>query len=357
MRVFLNLSLLSVPLFAAEAQQRPAVPEHIKAYCIDFNWGEGGVNGFARPGLWADADPAQHVAWYKAIGANVIQTFCNSCNGYAWYKGGPTPGQPGLEHDFLTEVVRLGHKEGMLVLGYFCAGSNPKWGQENPQLSYGYPSLPHIPYTDEYLAYFTNEIRHAVLKTGVDGFMIDWLWMPDRSATGNTWRDCEKRLYTQLMGKPFPEGAIPPEKELEYGRRALLRAWQAIRRAAKEANPDCIIMLSVSHLDNPTIADSPILQEADWVLNEAGDLQRTEKGKRMIGPKTRLITCLAAWNNQDPLEIVPDAVKAGVGLYGFCKPPSPVSSLIPLDFLDTPVEQLKGDQRNIAVLARAYRGR
>ena len=38
----------------------------IKAYCIDFNWGEGGPNGFARPGLWADADPARHVAWYKA---------------------------------------------------------------------------------------------------------------------------------------------------------------------------------------------------------------------------------------------------------------------------------------------------
>ena len=74
----------------------------IKAYCIDFNWGEGGPNGFAAPGLWADADPARHVAWYKGLGANVMQTFCVSCNGYAWYKHGAVPEQPGLKHDFLT---------------------------------------------------------------------------------------------------------------------------------------------------------------------------------------------------------------------------------------------------------------
>ena len=61
---------------ATLAEERPR--DKIKSYCIDFNWGEGGPNGFARPGLWADADPAQHVAWYKALGANVIQTFCVS---------------------------------------------------------------------------------------------------------------------------------------------------------------------------------------------------------------------------------------------------------------------------------------
>ena len=86
------------------------LPDEIKAYCIDFNWGEGGPNGFAGPGLWADADPAKHVDWYKALGANVMQTFCVSCNGYAWYKNGVVPEQPGLKHDFLTEVVRLGHR-------------------------------------------------------------------------------------------------------------------------------------------------------------------------------------------------------------------------------------------------------
>ncbi|MBM3882672.1 MAG: hypothetical protein FJ387_23610 [Verrucomicrobia bacterium] len=85
--------------------------EPIRSHCIDFNWGPGGPNPFAKPGLWADADPAKHVAWYKEMGVNVIQTFAVSCNGYAWYKNGKVPEQPGLKHDFLAEMVRLGRKK------------------------------------------------------------------------------------------------------------------------------------------------------------------------------------------------------------------------------------------------------
>ena len=44
----------------------------------------------------AGADPAQHVAWYKAMGANVIQTFCVSYNGYAWYPSEVAPVTPEL---------------------------------------------------------------------------------------------------------------------------------------------------------------------------------------------------------------------------------------------------------------------
>ena len=69
--------------------------EAIRAFCIDFNWGPGGPNGFAPPGLWADADPEQHLAWYAGLGANVIQTFAVSCNGYAWYQGGKVPAATG----------------------------------------------------------------------------------------------------------------------------------------------------------------------------------------------------------------------------------------------------------------------
>ena len=115
--------------------------ESIKAYDIDFNWGEGGPNGFAAPGLWADADPVAHVNWYADLGCNVIQSFAVSCNGYAWYKNGIVPEQPGLVHDFLTEQVKLAHKKNIKVFGYFCAGSNTRWGQENPDLSYGIPLL------------------------------------------------------------------------------------------------------------------------------------------------------------------------------------------------------------------------
>jgi hypothetical protein len=75
----------------------------------------------------------------------------------------------------------------------------------------------------------------------------------------------------------------------------------------------------------------------------------------MIGKHTRLITCLANWNRQDATTVVPAALRAGVGLYGFAKPGA--HSLLPLErLLERPVHQLRGDDRNIAVLARAYHG-
>ena len=343
--------------FAAQPLAVPTVPKDIKAYDIDFNWGPGGPNGFAKPGLWADADPAKHVAWYKAMGTNVIQTFCVSCNGYAWYKGGVTPEQPGLKHNFLPEMVRLGHREGMLVLGYFCAGSNTKWGKDHPELSYGFPSDPHIPYTDEYLKYLDSAIRDAVGKTGIDGFMLDWLRMPTtRASNGGRWLECEKKLYAQLMGEAFPgEERLSAAQMTEYGRRAVGRCWNAIRRAAKETNPRCIVWLTCCDVNDPHIVNSRALRETDWLLNEAGDAKRTADAKRMIGAHARLITCLALWNGQDPTKIVPAALQEGIGLYGFTKPGP--DSLLPLEpLLSHPVSELSGDAKNIAVLARAFHG-
>ncbi len=335
------------------------LPEPIRAFCVDFNWGPGGPNGFAPPGLWADADPAKHLAWYKALGVNAIQTFCVSCNGYAWYKNGIVPEQPGLKHDFLRELTRLAHREKMLVLGYFCAGSNTKWGKDRPDLSYGFPSEPHIPYTDDYLKYLDASIRDAVRQTEIDGLMVDWLRMPtSRASNANRWLDCEKKLYEQLMGEPFPgEQQVTPGRLTEYGRRAVERCWTAIRRAAKEANPNCIVWLTCCDVNDPHIMNSRALRETDWLLNEAGDLGRTAAAKRMMGPQTRLVTCLANWNRQDPLQIVPAAMEEGIGLYGFVKPnadslPTPVEAC-----LGQPVESLKGDDRNIAVLARAFSGK
>lgn len=328
----------------------------IKAYCLDFNWGPGGPNGFAKPGMWADADPAKHVAWYKAIGANVIQTFCVSCNGYAWYKGGVVPEQPGLKYDFLTEVVRLGHKEGMLVMGYFCIGANTRWGQEHPDLSYGIPSISHIPYTDQYLTYVTAAISDVVRKTGIDGFMIDWVWLPERGANGGKWLECEKKLYAQLMGETFPgESNLTAEQGVAYGRKAIDRCWKAMHKAAKEVNPKCILWLTSNNPMHPYVVNSSMYKEVDWLMNEGGDLERVRAVKPMIGKDARLVTCLANWNGQDATTIVPAALKEGVGLYGFAKPGA--DSLLPLDqILERPLRELKGDDRNIAVLARAYHG-
>ena len=116
------LSILLSLLFGCGTTSQKLENEEIRAYNIDFNWGEGGPNGFAKPGLWADANPADHVNWYASMGCNVIQSFAVSCNGYAWYKNGVVPEQPGLKYDFLTEMVKIGRKKKLKVFGYFCVG-------------------------------------------------------------------------------------------------------------------------------------------------------------------------------------------------------------------------------------------
>jgi hypothetical protein len=357
---------LIILTMASHSSAEPPAPapdaknfSEIKAYCLDFNWAPTGRKRkpFAEAGKWSAADPAEHVAWYKAMGANVIQTFCVSANGYAWYKNGFVPEQPGLEHDFLPEVVKLGHQEGMLVMGYFCVASNTKWGTDHPDVSYGTPTTYHIPYTDEYLAYLSASIHDAVTKTGIDGFMVDWMWMPKRDATQGKWLECEKKLYRQLMGEAFPgEEGLTKEQLLAYSRTALARCWDAIHTAAKKANPNCIIWITSNNMTSPETKDSQMYRQVDWLMNERGGLEEIETIKPMVGPHTRLVTCLANWNGQDATTLVPEAIKAGVGLYGFTAPRKN-SGLVPLaPIFSTPVEDLKGDDRTIAVLARAYLG-
>ncbi|NLX15327.1 MAG: hypothetical protein GXY44_17000 [Phycisphaerales bacterium] len=140
----------------------------IHAYGIDLNMEPGGSTCFATPGLWAEADPAAHVAWYETLGANVILTPAVSSNGYAWYKGGAIPAQPGLKHDFLPEVVRLGHEKHMRVIGSFRIAANTRWGGEHPDLSYGTPHDRHLPLTTGYLDYLAAAIEEALTKTNLN---------------------------------------------------------------------------------------------------------------------------------------------------------------------------------------------
>lgn len=332
--------------------------EPVKAYCIDFNWGPGGPNGFAPPGLWADADPAEHVKWYEELGCNVIQSFAVSCNGYAWYRNGIVPEQPGLKHDFLTEQVKLAHTRNMKVFGYFCAGSNTRWGMENPDYSYGIPALPHIPYTKKYLDFLCASIEDAIKKTAIDGVFIDWLWNPGAVMEPYPplrWIACEQEMYPELMGEPFPGiDKITTGEELEFRRRAIDRTWKMIKETVKKANPDCIIWLTCAQLTSKDIAGSDMLKEADWVLNEAGDTATTASAGAMLGPDARMVTCLANWNGQDAAKVIPAAIREKVGLYGFTKPAE--NSLMPpvSYYLSVHPDSLKGDARNIALLARSY---
>ncbi len=394
MKKIIPLSILTsllIPFAAVQAEEnaqaevtqtphnplsKPVAPDQIKAYCIDFNWARTSraKKPFAIPGHWAESDPAEHVAWYKAMGANVIQTFAVSCNGYAWYKNGFVPEQPGLKHDFLREVVRLGHKEGMLVFGYFCAAANVKWVMDNPELNYPQKfkmkgDKPQsvgpkkcVVYTDEYLDYLSKAIKDAVSTTGIDGFMIDWLWMPGRNPADRRdgpidWIDAEKKLYAQLMGEPFPgKDKLTNQQETAYSRKAIERCWDTIRKAAKEANPDCIIWLTVSHMKHAHVVGSKMFKEADWLMNEGGAMDVSPQLKSMIRPDTKLISCLAAWNGKDPSQVIPEAHKNGVGLYGFTAPTGR-DGLVDLNkFMHKPISELKGDERNISALARSYHG-
>ncbi|MCE5307925.1 MAG: hypothetical protein LLG20_09790 [Acidobacteriales bacterium] len=346
---------------AALAGARPlATPRQIRAFCIDFNWYKG---VFAPPGHWNAASPEEHVRWYEALGANTIQTFCVSCNGYAWYKGGFVPPQPGLKHDFLTDVVRLGHKRGTLVMGYFCVGANSKWGGDHPELSYGVPgNVYHIPFTDAYLDYLARSMTDAIRRTHLDGYMIDWVWNPHDKLRVKGWIEAEKQLFTQLTRVPFPtEGEPQPADKLAYERRAIERAWERIHEARDRANPACRIWLSCSRLNDPTVQGSKMLNECDWVMNEAPNRALLEGVRKMVGSRTRLIQNLVGWPGHDAKAFLANPANRGLDFYGFAEPrdtslPLPVEEyLAKSEAAFAGKDRFTVNDRNIATLARFYR--
>jgi hypothetical protein len=349
----------TIPRPAAAPAVDRAAAAPIKAFCIDFNWGEGGPNGFSRPGLWADASPAAHVAWYAALGCSVIQTFAVSCNGYAWYKGGLVPPQPGLKYDFLADTVKLGHQQRLKVMGYFCVGANTLWGQTHPQLSYGAPSAPHLPFSTEYLDYLCASIDDALRRTGMDGFMIDWVWNPgDLDGSRLRWLDCERQMYRELFEETFPgKDKITPERELEFRRRAIERCWVRLRTAAKRAKPDGVIWLSCCNVSAPTVINSKLFKEVDWLMNEATDPRSLEQVEGMKGPHTRLVQCVVGWGDaHDARRILSGAAGRRLGIYGFAKP-GPDSLPLPVAaYRSRSIASFQGNDRNIAVLARAFTG-
>jgi hypothetical protein len=331
--------------------------EQIKAFNIDYNWGPGGAHGFAKPGLWADADPDELMKWYGDLGCNVVHSFGVSCNGYAWYKNGITPEQPGLKYDFLTEMVKAGRKKNMKVFGYFCVGANNKWEQDHPDLCYGMDGQ-QIPFTTQYTDYLCASLEDAIIKTDMDGIMLDWFYNPGGGKDPLPplrWMPCEQIMFKELMHQPFPgKNKITPGIELNFRRKAIDKLWVRIREITKKAKPDCIIWLTAYEVNSKEYAGSKLLKEVDWLMNEAGDISRTKAMQQLAKKSAKLITCLANWNEQDPVKIVPLAIKEKVGLYGFSKPVNDYM-LPPVDYyLSNSVDSLKGDERNIAVLARTY---
>jgi hypothetical protein len=263
-------------------------------------------------------------------------------------------------------MVRLGHAADMQVMGYFCIGSNTRWGLENPDLSYGATSQPHIPFTDTYLAYLSETIRDALKRTGMDGFMIDWIWNPIRVERPTRWWeydmewvhdtrdwiDAEKALYEQLMGERFPDsGLLSTAKEIEYGRRALARCWKVIREARDAVNPDAVIWLSCNNVDHPHLEGSALFHEVDWFMNEHPDAHVLESLEARIGPNSGIMQCLCGWGDKhDASTLMPHLAAKGIGLYGFARPDA--SSFPPIHSEDP---ALAGNAANIETIAHFYR--
>jgi hypothetical protein len=361
-RLFLQKSaavlagLSASAVFGAEESQ-----PQIKAFCVDFNWDHAAKwdgQPFAQPGRWAEADPAKHVRWHKELGCNAIVTFAVSCNGYSWYKNSVVPEQPNLKHDFLTDMVRLGHKEGMKVFGYFCFGSNWLWKKNNPSENYaGSSHSYHIPFTNKYLDYLCASIEDAFKKTGMDGLRIDWLWNPEKIK----WLPCEQEMYRELMDEKFPGvGKVPKEQLALFRKKSLNRCWQRMYETTKSLNKNNIVWHSMNNINHPDLAGDSVpmlmLRQSDWLTNEAGDLKSLKEVASKVGKKTRLVTCMAKWNNQDVVKTVGEIQKSNlnIGLYGFTKPtqgtlPPPISS-----YFAKPINAFKGDDKNLAVFARVH---
>ena len=335
-----------------EAWKVELLKQPLRAYCIDFNWLVEGKHVFPEPGHWADASPAAHVKWYKDAGVTCIQTFVLSANGYAWYKGGPVPEQPGLKHDFLPEVVKLGHKERMLVMGYYCIGANTLWGKLHPEQSYGTPSWMHIPLTKEYIEYLCVSVEDALKKTGMDGFMLDWM-----VNTSGKWLDCEKTMYQELLGIPFPGDDKISSADLEkFNDLAVTRCWTRIRDTARKVKPDCILWPNgINHLK---------LEGVDWLLNEGPDVETTEAARKELnGRPVRLIQNQVGWSNHDARKVFCDPANRDKDFYGFAAPYDNSLPLPVAEYLKRPVADFNGtskmtiNDRNIAALIRFYLGK
>jgi hypothetical protein len=363
---------------AAATGKNRAIPKQIKMFNIDFNWlTTGGRTVFAPPGHWASTSPEEHVRWYEGLGANVIHSMTVSCNGYAWYKDGFVPPQPGLKYDFLPEVTRLAHKKNMVVTGYHCIGANTKWGQDHPDLSYGTPATVHIPLTDEYLDYLAKSIADGMKKTGMDVCTVDWLWTPDGCTwpdgsrdrlRAKGWLEAEKKLFTQLTGIRFPVSGVPSDEDtLAYERRAIDRCWERIRETRDQTDRNCLLCLWVYDARQPTIAGAKFFSEVDWYINENPNPELMEFVKQRVRKETRLIQNEGGWTDSngvthDAKAYLSEPKHRSVDLCGFAQP---LDNGLPLpieEYLSKPVDAFKTkdpgsvNDYNIAALVRCYRG-
>jgi hypothetical protein len=184
-------------------------------------------------------------------------------------------------------------------------------------------------------------------KTGIDGYMIDWVWNPSAELREAGWLSAEQELFGQLTGQPFPKSGRPDDDQiLTYEREAIDRCWERIRETRDRVNPHCVIWLSCSDFMNPTLAQSRMLKEVDWAMNESPDMNLYQAGKLMVGSHTHMIQNVVGWAGHDAEKFLADPVNRTLDMYGFARPGA--SSLLP------PIEEYLSRRQRVSpeVIAR-----
>lgn len=76
--LFMRIILFTCTLMLSfESMSQSSKVQGIRAYNIDYNGDPNGgyINAFAKPGLWADADPEELMEWYEDLGCNAVHSF------------------------------------------------------------------------------------------------------------------------------------------------------------------------------------------------------------------------------------------------------------------------------------------
>jgi hypothetical protein len=297
--------------------------EQIRAFCIDFNWDS--TLRYASPGLYAQANPAEHLKWYKDLGVNTIQSFCVSHNGYAWYKSDVAPRMPTMPGSFFSELAEAAKKEDMRVMGYFSPGANEYWRKTYPDYSHDRlcKTYWHMPFSERFNEYLAAEITDAMGKIPMDGFMIDFMLSVDP-----TWLPVERQMYTELLGEKFPYNAVPDEATTrEFQIRSVRRAWTRIRETAKAIDKNTIIWLSSGNIENYQVSETGVGAECDWLMNEYPTISSLDAARRMTGADATIMQCVCGWEGDNSTAAVHDAKAifeaiggSDVGIYGFARP-------------------------------------
>jgi hypothetical protein len=288
----------------------------ITAFCADFNWDIVGAP--ASPGMYAHADPEALVDWTAELGANTIQTFHVGFNGWAWYPSAVTPMNPGLPPDWLTRVNARARQRNIQVMGYLCLGANQFWqvmhaDEVHPGVVGGWGGMP-IPTTERYLDWFCALVQESATHTTSAGFMIDWFY----PTVHDTWLPCERVMWQELLGEPFPSVAPSPAAVLAFDRAAMTRAWQRIK-AAEQSGRKQIIWPSfgVKTVADPLWQDHPALRESDWILNESPDHDYMAWIRAQMRPDARLVQCAAGWTTHRADQQFATLSRLVDGWYGF----------------------------------------